>query len=47
MVAWIAFALNLALAIIARNRFKNAYNVDGSFGNGIWIALGGAVSSSG
>lgn len=43
LFGWIAFAVDIALAIIARNRLRRAYDIGGSLGNGIWLALGGAV----
>ena len=36
--------MDIALAIIARNRIRSAYGIGGSIGSGVWMALGGAVS---
>lgn len=47
LAGWIAFALNLALGLVARNRIRDWSNdtLDGRLGNAIWMSLGGAVSS--
>ncbi|WWC68554.1 uncharacterized protein I206_102483 [Kwoniella pini CBS 10737] len=44
--AWLAWALDLALALVARHRIEDASNdvLDARIGNGVWIALGGAVA---
>ena len=46
LFGWIAFAVDVALAVIARNRMRDAFQVDGTIGNGVWMAFGGAVSRS-
>jgi hypothetical protein len=46
LAGWIAFALDLALVLVARNRI-NDYTEDvfsGHIGNAVWLALAGAVS---
>ena len=42
--AWSAFAIDLALALMARERLSHLLGISGYLGNGLWLALGGAVS---
>ncbi|WRT65784.1 uncharacterized protein IL334_002733 [Kwoniella shivajii] len=46
LTGWLAFALDLALALVARHRIEDASNdiLEARIGNGVWLALGGAVS---
>jgi hypothetical protein len=48
LVAWIAWAVSLALFIIAKKRIESASNgdLDASLGNALWLGLGAAVSLS-
>ncbi|WWC60403.1 uncharacterized protein I303_102975 [Kwoniella dejecticola CBS 10117] len=43
---WLAWALDLALALVARHRIEDASNdvLDARIGNGVWLALGGVVA---
>ncbi|KAL7424671.1 hypothetical protein Q5752_000355 [Cryptotrichosporon argae] len=48
IAAWLSFALDLALALVARHKIRD-YTDDaftGQLGNAIWLALGGAVALS-
>ncbi|OCF40056.1 hypothetical protein I317_06131 [Kwoniella heveanensis CBS 569] len=44
--SWLSFALDLALALVTRNRIEDYTNdlFTGEIGNAVWIALGGAVA---
>ncbi|OCF75086.1 hypothetical protein I204_03935 [Kwoniella mangroviensis CBS 8886] len=46
LTAWLAWALDLALALVARHRIEDASDdvLDARIGNGVWLALGGAVA---
>ena len=46
LVAWVAWAIALALFIIARNRIESASNGDlqAKLGNCLWLGLAAAVS---
>ena len=48
LTAWIAFALDLALALVARKRINDFTNdvFSAHIGNAVWIALAGAVSGT-
>ena len=48
LVVWVAWAIALALFIIARNRIESASNGDlqAKLGNCLWLGLGAAVSLS-
>ncbi|WVQ65015.1 uncharacterized protein L199_003185 [Kwoniella botswanensis] len=46
LTAWLAWALDLTLALVARHRIEDASDdvLDARIGNGVWLALGGAVA---
>ncbi|WWC88079.1 uncharacterized protein L201_002983 [Kwoniella dendrophila CBS 6074] len=46
LTAWLAWALDLALALVARHRIEDASNdiLDAKIGNGVWLALAGAIA---
>lgn len=43
LVTLVAFAIDIAFALIARNRLRDDANINGSIGKGVWLVLAAAI----
>jgi hypothetical protein len=46
LAGWLAFFLDLAVVLIARNKVNDQANITAHIGNALWMALGGMVSEA-